>query len=81
MQKSVDEKLTDELFIALCLKRDQGTISLGLFSPELCHRHCTLPRPSVLVTHQYLLYSSSIDSCKTGINFALGITGDREGDL
>lgn len=43
--------------------------------------HCTVPRPSALVTHRYLLYSSSIDSCKTGINFALGITGDREGDL
>lgn len=78
MQKSIDEKLTDELFIALCLK-EQSKEQSALGYSDL--GHCTVPRPSALVTHRYLLYSSSIDSCKTGINFALGITGDREGDL
>lgn len=39
------------------------------------------PRPSASVTHRCRHYSSSIDSCKTGISLALGITGDKEGDL
>lgn len=82
MQKSIDEKLTDELFIALCLKEQSKEQSaLGYLARDSDLGHCTVPRPSALVTHRYLLYSSSIDSCKTGINFALGITGDREGDL
>lgn len=82
MQKSLDERLTDELFIALCLKEQSKEQSaLGYLARDSALGHCTAPWPSALVTHRYLLYSSSIDSCKTGINFALGITGDREGDL
>lgn len=67
------------LHLALRETKEQST--LGYLARDSDLGHCTAPRPSALVTHRYLLYSSSIDSCKTGINFALGITGDREGDL
>lgn len=77
MQKSLDEQLTDELFIALSRERCPETDV-----PELvCSGLGPLPRPSASVTHRCRHYSSSIDSCKTGISLALGITGDKEGDL
>lgn len=79
MQKSLDEQLTDELFIALKLSRERCPET---DIPELvCSGLGPLPRPSASVTHRCRHYSSSIDSCKTGISLALGITGDKEGDL